>query len=329
MSGSSPIPTAAGRLRYRPKLPETYARSIAGPPGPSEFTSERMPAKIAALARMRLAMSRSQRATRWLAESAIALPHLPSTRRWPGTRAVILPPRSIQPARNRASARAINPEPHSPRTRPPPITESSIAPFSGLMAAPSTAPRPARMPQRMPPPSNAGPALHAHASAKSPLPKTISPFVPRSTYKAVSAARENPARTAPARISPPTHPPAPGTVYTGAAAGPSQVRGVHGRKGQGARKRGYAANAGGILAQQEVDHGDIARHYVSLNVRGVEISSRLVDHRNHGPANGGRQFGQTALLRRDDARDDVGASRDLRIVGPGLAHDRAIGEADQ
>jgi len=42
---------------------------------------------------------------------------------------------------------------------------------SALMDAPSTAPRSARMPQRIPPPSKAGPALQAQARAKSAPPK--------------------------------------------------------------------------------------------------------------------------------------------------------------
>src|ERR1035438_1371130 len=62
----------------------------------------------------------------------------------------------------------------------------------------------------------------------------------------------------------------------------------------------------------------------------IEASGRrLADHRNHSQANRGRQFAQPALLRRDDAGDHVGAFRDLRIVSPGLAHDHAIGKADQ
>src|ERR1019366_3313626 len=85
---------AAGRLRERPTLPGRTAHSMPGPPGPSELTRERMPAKTAALARIRLAKSRSHRATRWSAESARAAPHLPSIRRSAGRRAVSLPLRS-------------------------------------------------------------------------------------------------------------------------------------------------------------------------------------------------------------------------------------------
>jgi hypothetical protein len=79
-----------------------------------------------------------------------------------------------------------------------------------------------------------------------------------------------------------------------------------------------------------VDHRDIARHHVATYAAGVEASRRrrFVEHRNHRPPNRRRQFTQAALLRRHDARDHVGAFGDLRIVGPGFAHDGAIGEAD-
>ena len=71
----------------------------------------------------------------------------------------------------------------------------------------STAPSVARMPQEISPPSNAGPAEQAQDIMKSRLPKTNSPFVPRSMKSENSSLSQIRLVNAPAVISPPTYEP--------------------------------------------------------------------------------------------------------------------------
>ena len=75
---------------------------------------------------------------------------------------------------------------------------------SGSMTQDSIAPSVARMPQEMSPPSKAGPAEQAHETMKSRLPKTISPFVPRSMNRDSSSRSQSMLANVPAVISPPT-----------------------------------------------------------------------------------------------------------------------------
>ena len=84
----------------------------------------------------------------------------------------------------------------------PPITWSSISPF--VSTTPSIAPSVARIPYRISPPSNAGPAGAAVATERSALPHAISPFVPTSTSSRVSGSRTSPVATMSATMSAPT-----------------------------------------------------------------------------------------------------------------------------
>ena len=72
------------------------------------------------------------------------------------------------------------------------------------MTTASTAPSVASMPQEMSPPSKAGPAEQAQDIMKSRLPKTSSPFVPRSMNSENSSLSQIRLVSAPAVISPPT-----------------------------------------------------------------------------------------------------------------------------
>ena len=66
------------------------------------------------------------------------------------------------------------------------------------------APSAARMPQRIAPPSNAGPAGAAVASRVSPSLSTISQLVPTSTKSRTRLSRSMPVASIPATMSPPT-----------------------------------------------------------------------------------------------------------------------------
>ena len=81
----------------------------------------------------------------------------------------------------------------------------------------STAPSVARMPQEISPPSNAGPAEHAHDIMKSRLPKTSSPLVPRSMNSENSSLFQIRLANVPAVISPPTYEPMLGAMRISAS----------------------------------------------------------------------------------------------------------------
>ena len=71
----------------------------------------------------------------------------------------------------------------------------------------SIAPSAARMPQRIAPPSNAGPAGAAVARMVSPSLSTISQLVPTSMNRRVRLSRSMPVASMPATMSPPTYAP--------------------------------------------------------------------------------------------------------------------------
>ena len=66
------------------------------------------------------------------------------------------------------------------------------------------APSSARIPHRIAPPSNAGPAGAAVETIRSPLLSTISQFVPTSMKSRVRLSRSIPDASMPATMSPPT-----------------------------------------------------------------------------------------------------------------------------
>ena len=69
------------------------------------------------------------------------------------------------------------------------------------------APSAARMPQRMAPPSNAGPAGAAVERMRSPSLSTISQLVPTSMNSRIRLSRSMPVASMPATMSPPTYAP--------------------------------------------------------------------------------------------------------------------------
>ena len=73
------------------------------------------------------------------------------------------------------------------------------------MATASIAPAMARMPQEQPPPSKAGPEAQEVQARHSAHPRTISPFVPRSTRSETSSAAQSPAVSRSPTTSPPTN----------------------------------------------------------------------------------------------------------------------------
>ncbi len=74
------------------------------------------------------------------------------------------------------------------------------------------APSAARIPHRIAPPSNAGPAGAAVAKICSPLPSTISQLVPTSMNNRSRLSRSMPVARMPATMSPPTYAPRAGKV---------------------------------------------------------------------------------------------------------------------
>ncbi len=75
---------------------------------------------------------------------------------------------------------------------------------SGTSFTTSMAPSSARMPQRIAPPSNAGPAGAAVERMRSPSLSTISQLVPTSMNSRVRLSRSMPEASMPATMSPPT-----------------------------------------------------------------------------------------------------------------------------
>ena len=96
------------------------------------------------------------------------------------------------------------PEPHMPTGASPPMSVNVGSIVSASMVAAQMAPSVARMPQAMSPPSNAGPAEHAHVSMKSAFPNTSSPFVPRSMNSVMRSSVQSMLVSTPAVMSPPT-----------------------------------------------------------------------------------------------------------------------------
>ncbi len=76
------------------------------------------------------------------------------------------------------------------------------------------APSVARIPHRISPPSNAGPAGAAVATERSEDPHAISPLVPTSTSRRISGSRTNPVATMSATMSAPTYAPIEGKSAT-------------------------------------------------------------------------------------------------------------------
>ena len=91
------------------------------------------------------------------------------------------------------------------------MTDSATAsPSSGSSFTTSIAPSAARIPQRIAPPSNAGPAGAAVERMRSPSLSTISQLVPTSMNSRVRLSRSMPVASMPATMSPPTYAPSAG-----------------------------------------------------------------------------------------------------------------------
>ena len=119
------------------------------------------------------------------------------------------------PARRSCATTSIRPEPQRPRgsTSAPPITWSSTSPF--VSTTPSIAPSVARMPQRICPPSNAGPA--GAAVATDPLLVAAARSrrsCPTSTRSRFSGSRARPVATMSPTMSAPTYAPIDGNSAT-------------------------------------------------------------------------------------------------------------------
>ena len=98
----------------------------------------------------------------------------------------------------------ISPDPQMPLGRKLPMVMSMGSQVAGSSEKSSMAPLAARMPNLMPPPSKAGPALQAAQASQSRLPMTISALVPISMNRVSRSSRYIPDPMTPATISPPT-----------------------------------------------------------------------------------------------------------------------------
>ena len=103
---------------------------------------------------------------------------------------------SSSPTLASSATTSTRPDPHSPRGSTSPMTWSST-PVSRSSLTTSMAPSAARMPQRIAPPSKAGPAGAAVDTIVSPLLSTISQLVPTSMNRRVRLSRSIPVASMP------------------------------------------------------------------------------------------------------------------------------------
>ena len=197
------------------------------------------------------------------------------------------------------------------------------------------APSAARMPQRIAPPSNAGPAGAAVDRIRSPSLRTISQLVPTSMNSRIRLSRSMPVASMPATMSPPTYAPRAGKSATrapGWRVRPTSLA-EHGRR----RRRGLDerrdAERLGVDPERQRGHRRVAgeRHLVDVQRVDPALAADLLGERGQRlgrgllqPAEGGRvEHG------RADPRDHVAAERLLLVEHRGHRDRRAGHQVEQ
>ena len=195
----------------------------------------------------------------------------------------------------------------------------------------SIAPSAARMPQRIAPPSNAGPAGAAVERMRSPSLSTISQLVPTSMNSRVRLSRSMPLASMPATMSPPTYAPRAGNSATrapGCRVRPTSAAGTTGGRRGRLHERRHAERLR-VDAQHQRGHRGVARERRFVDVQRVdaalaadllgELGQRLVRGVAQ-PAEGGRVH-----HRRADPGDHV-AAEGLLLVEHRGHRDRGAGD---
>src|SRR4051794_3411374 len=131
------------------------------------------------------------------------------------------------------------------------------------------APSAARMPQRIAPPSNAGPAGAAVDRMRSPSLRTISQLVPTSMKRRTRLSRSMPVASMPATMSPPTYAPRAGKSATrapGWRVSPISLAGTVGG-GAGGWADGGAPGGAGVEGEPDLARGHRRRSGGGLDER--------------------------------------------------------------
>ena len=132
------------------------------------------------------------------------------------------------------------------------------------------------MPQRIAPPSNAGPAGAAVASTVSPSESTISQLVPTSMNSRVRLSRSMPVASMPATMSPPTYAPSEGKIAArarGCTASPRSAASTDGRRRRRHHERRHPERLG-VDAEHQRGHRGVARERHLVDVRRVDAGLR-------------------------------------------------------
>ena len=208
-----------------------------------------------------------------------------------------------------------------------------------VVAAPSLttsiAPSAARMPQRIAPPSNAGPAGAAVERIRSPSLSTISQLVPTSMNSRVRLSRSMPVASMPATMSPPTYAPSAGKSVArarGCRASPRSEASTTGGCGDD-MMNGATPSGSGSMPSTQRGHRRVAgdRHLVDVGRVDAALGADLDRQRGQGLRRRALQpaEGLGVHHRGADPGDHVAAERLLLVEHRGHRDRRAGGDVEQ